>query len=67
LSFLGENLLSWQPWLPARSADFIRTLQQFGIQNGNQLASSATYSSLDRKILQTVTIPLPGISTLKKF
>jgi hypothetical protein len=36
-------------------------------KNGNQLTSSTTYSSLERKISGTVTIPLPGMSTLKKF
>jgi hypothetical protein len=36
-------------------------------RNGNQLTSSATYSSLERKIRGTVTIPLPGMSNLNKF
>jgi hypothetical protein len=36
-------------------------------RKGNPLTSFATYSSLERKILGTVTIPFLRISTLKKF
>jgi hypothetical protein len=38
-----ENLLSWQPWFAARSADFLRCLQQFGIQNASEEWKSADF------------------------
>jgi hypothetical protein len=33
----------WQPWFPARSADFLRTLQQFGVQNASKEWESADF------------------------
>jgi hypothetical protein len=63
-----------------KSADFLRNLQQFGIQNASEEGKSADFlrnlqliafsgrqDQIQQKILQTVIIPLPGMSTLKKF
>jgi hypothetical protein len=46
-------------------------LTQFGINSVSEewksTDSSATYNRLERKILGTVSIPLPGMSTILKI
>jgi hypothetical protein len=63
-----------------KSADFLCNLQPFGIQNASEEGKSADFlrnlqliafsgrqDQIQQKILQTVIIPLPGMSTFKKF